>query len=202
MRKWFPSIYDKVMNPIERRAFYSIRKQLIGKAEGKVLEIGAGSGVNFPYYKKAQEVHAIEPNMYMQKRAVNKLQSAAIPIHFYEASAEKLPFADNSFDTVVATLVFCTIPDVLKAFKEIEKVSKPDATLLLFEHVRMSEKPFLAKLQDVLTPGWKRVCDGCHLNREPLELLQQTRFLVKEPIYYFGGLFVTVEATNSKECSK
>ena len=199
MGKWFPTIYDKVMKPIERKAFYSIRKQLICRARGKVLEIGAGSGVNFPFYKEGLEVHAVEPNIHMQKLAQTKLKSSALAVKLYQASAENLPFEDNTFDTVVATLVFCTIPDPLKALKEIKRVSKPGASILLFEHIRMSEKPFLAKLQDILTPGWKQVCDGCHLNREPIELLQQAGFQVKEPTYYYRGLFLTAEAVNNKE---
>lgn len=198
MGKWFPKVYDKFMKPIERKAFYPIRKQLICRARGKVLEIGAGSGVNFPFYKEGLEVHAVEPNIHMQKRAQTKFNSSALAVKFYQASAENLPFEDNTFDTVVTTLVFCTIPDQLKALKEIKRVSKPGATILLFEHVRLSKTPFLAKLQDILTPVWKQVCDGCHLNREPIKLLQQAGFQVKEPTYYYKGLFVTADGVNNK----
>jgi ubiquinone/menaquinone biosynthesis C-methylase UbiE len=95
------------------------------KAEGRVLEIGSGTGVNFPFYNNATQVDAVEPNAFMAKKSLDRRKLAKIPIHTYLVKAEQLPFPDNTFDSVVGTLVFCTIPEPLKALKEIHRVSKP-----------------------------------------------------------------------------
>lgn len=199
MGKWFPMVYDMAMKPFERKRFKKIRTKLIDKAGGRVLEIGFGSGVNFPYYtnKNIDQVDAIEPNPIMRELALKYISSSPIPIQTYSAVAEKLPFDDNTYDSVVATLVFCTIPDPIKALEEIQRVSKPGAEILLFEHVRMNQKG-LAKMQDVLTPLWRKVCDGCHLNRDTLELLRQTEMDITCVDYYYKSLFLTVEAINNK----
>lgn len=198
MGKWFPRIYDTVMNPLEQTKFKKIRKALLANAVGRVLEIGSGSGVNFPYYKNATRVDAIEPNPMMMQRGMENMEKAAIPIDTYEAKAEELPFADNTFDSVVATLVFCTIPDPLKALAEIRRVSKPGAVVLFFEHVRM-DQPVLGRTQDILTPGWKSVCDGCHLNRDTLGLIRQSGLSVHRLNAYYKGLFLRIRCINVKE---
>lgn len=196
MGKWFPRIYDVVMRPLERNKFKKIRTMLIGKAVGRVLEVGSGSGINFPYYKSVDQVDAIEPNPLMTDRALINFSESNVPIQTHVAKAENLPFDDNTFDSVVATLVFCTIPDPMKALKEIQRVSRPGANILLFEHVRMDQKP-LGKMQDALTPLWKKVCDGCHLNRDTLELVRQSGIAIEQVDYYYKGLFLTVEAVSS-----
>ncbi|WP_087971465.1 class I SAM-dependent methyltransferase [Oceanobacillus rekensis] len=194
MGKWFPRIYDMVMLPLELNKFSKIRKALVGKATGRVLEIGSGSGINFRYYRDVSHVDAIEPNPVMNKRSIKQIGSSYIPIQTHLVGAEKLPFADNTFDSVVATLVFCTIPEPLKAIKEIQRVCKPGAKILVFEHVRMNQK-LLGKAQDLLTPTWKKLCDGCHLNRNTLELLRQTKISIHKVECHFKGLFLTVECS-------
>lgn len=197
MGKWFPRMYDIGMKPFEKNRFNKIRTTLINKAGGRVLEVGYGSGVNFPYYKNKniEQVDAVEPNPLMRQRALEFVNSSPISIQTYSAKAENLPFEDDTFDSVVATLVFCTIPDPVKALEEIQRVSKPGAKILLFEHVRMNQK-MLAKIQDVLTPLWSKVCDGCHLNRDTFELLNETRIDIKQVDYYFKSLFITIEGIN------
>lgn len=197
MGKWFPSIYDRVMQPIERSSFKQIRTELVGKAKRRVLEIGSGTGINFPYYKSVSQVDAIEPNPLMSKRAMQRTTKSNFPIQSYLVTAEELPFANDTFDSVVATLVFCTIPDPVIAIQEIKRVSKPDAKLLFFEHVRMNQK-WLGKVQDLLTPTWKKICDGCHLNRNTLDLLLQEDISVKKIDSHFKGLFLTIECINEK----
>ncbi|ASN04806.1 class I SAM-dependent methyltransferase [Virgibacillus necropolis] len=197
MGKWFPWVYGIAMKPLERSRFKKIRTMLINKAVGRVLEIGSGSGVNFPYYRNVDQVDAIEPNPIMRELTLKYISRSHTQIRIFSAEAEKLPFDDNTFDSVVATLVFCTIPDPVKAFEEIQRVSKPGAKILLFEHVRMNHQP-LAKMQDILTPLWRKACDGCHLNRDTLRLLGQTEIAINQVDYYYKGLFVTVEAINDK----
>lgn len=195
MGKWFPSIYDMAMRPLEKTKFKKIRKTLVNQATGRVLEVGSGTGVNFPHYQNATQVDAIEPNPLMKERALKRMVGTRIPIQIYQAKAEKLPFADNTFDSVVATLVFCTIPEPIKALQEIQRVSKPNAKILFFEHVRL-DQAFLGKTQDILTPLWKKTCDGCHLNRDTLELIKQSNLSVLKVDTYFNGIFLSIKCLN------
>ncbi|MGV3466022.1 MAG: methyltransferase domain-containing protein, partial [Heyndrickxia sp.] len=191
MGKWFPYIYDIGMKPLENRTFKQIRRNLLNKANGRVLEVGSGSGINFPLYRNVEKVDAIEPSSYMQEKALNRKQLAMVPIECHQQSAEHLLFPDNTFDTVVSTLVFCTIPNPEKALKEIKRVGKENATFLFFEHVKMDQS-LLAKTQEALTPLWKKVCDGCHLNRDTLKLVKEAGFQVTEVNSYYKSLFITV----------
>lgn len=193
MGKCFPAVYDSLMAPLENKKFKRIRKALITKAEGQVLEIGFGTGVNFPFYEKASRVTAIEPNPEMIKRSLSKVKRARLPINTHIGKAETLPYSKNTFDTVVGTLVFCTIPNPEQALNEIHRVLKPEGKLLLLEHVRM-DHPVLSKIQDVLTPAWKQICDGCHLNRDTLALVRETGFNLDNVESIYNGLFLVIEA--------
>lgn len=195
MAGWFPHIYDVAMKPLENTRFEKIRSGLVRKAQGRVLEIGFGTGANFRYYRNVEQVDAIEPNPAMGKQAVKRIKKSRIPIHLYQAKAEQLPFADDSFDSVVATLVFCTIPEPVRALQEIQRVSKPGAKLLLFEHVKMDQK-IIGETQKALTPIWKKLCDGCHLDRDTLELVKASGWEVQKVTSYYGGLFLTIECRN------
>ncbi|WP_019412959.1 class I SAM-dependent methyltransferase [Paenisporosarcina sp. TG20] len=194
MGKLFPQVYDIIMNPLEKTYFKKIRTSLISKAEGRVLEIGSGTGVNFPYYTNAIMVDAIEPNPLMSKRSGKRIRESSIPIRTYLLKAEKLPFPENTFDSVVATLVFCTITEPNKALQEIQRVCKPGAKILFFEHVRMNQKS-LGITQDLLTPLWRKVCDGCHLNRDTLNILKQSNLSILKVNPHYGGLFLSIECT-------
>ena len=196
MGTWFPKIYDAAMKPLEAHSFKEIRMDLVEKAEGRVLEIGSGTGINFPYYKNARQVDAIEPNPSMSRRADERLRSSRVPIQVHESSAESLPFADDTFDTVVATLVFCTIPEPMKALAEIRRVSKPGARLLFFEHVRM-EPILLSKTQDLLNPLWEKICDGCQLNRDTLDMIKKSGIEVAKVESYYAKLFLYIEGINA-----
>lgn len=197
MGKWFSRLYDPLMGPLERRGFGNIRKSLIGKAQGDVLEIGSGTGFNFPYYERAQKVIAIEPESLMREKSLPRAQNASVPIDVISAGAEELPFPDNTFDTVVGTLVLCTIPDAPKALQEIRRVCKPDGQVLFFEHVRL-DHPFLGRLQDWLTPTWKRLCDGCHLNRNTLAMIKEAGFKFTRVERHFKDIFLVIESVNKK----
>lgn len=185
------------MSPLENKKFNGIRKELLSKAGGSVLELGSGTGINFPLYTEAEKVTAIEPSPYMIEQSLEKKKQSVVPIELVQASAEEIPFADHTFDTVVATLVFCTIPNAEKAMLEMKRVSKPDGKILLFEHVKM-ENRVLAALQEGLTPVWKKICDGCCLNRDTLELLIANGFDVTEVKKYYRDLFIFAEAINRK----
>jgi ubiquinone/menaquinone biosynthesis C-methylase UbiE len=196
MGRWFAALYDTVMAPLERGGFQDIRKQLLRQARGKVLEIGAGTGVNFPYYTEAAHVIAVDPDPCMVARSLPRATQAAVPIAVLLARAEALPFPDHTFDTVVGTLVFCTIPDPRQALCELQRISKPAGTALFFEHVRV-HRPLAGRLQDWLTPVWKRLAGGCHLNRNTLALLTQAGFDVTRIEPHYKELFLVIEAKTS-----
>ncbi|RHW31187.1 class I SAM-dependent methyltransferase [Neobacillus notoginsengisoli] len=198
MGKWFAAVYDTAMKGLEEKKFISIRERLLEKATGRVLEIGSGTGINFPLYKNAEKVDAIEPDPHMIGRSELRLADAEVPIDIHQQSAEKLAFPDHTFDSVVATLVFCTIPDSTKALKEIIRVSKPEGRIMFFEHVKMPQPP-LAKMQEILNPAWRKICGGCNLNRETLVDIQNAGIRIDKVDSYYNGLFVTAECTNTKE---
>lgn len=191
------NMYDLAMGPLENGTFHKIRRRLIEKAKGRVLEIGSGTGVNFLYYRNVEEVVAIDPNEKSVEISRNKIRRANVPIEVFPYSAEQLPFPNDYFDSVVATLVFCTIPDPEKALAEIKRVVKPGAPILFFEHVKM-EQPFFALVQDMLNPLWKRVANGCHINRDTEKLIRKSGFHVQEVSSNYKGLFVAIECANMK----
>jgi len=197
MGSWFPRLYDVAMKPLEATRFKKVRKELVRSAEGEVLEIGSGTGVNFPYYKNVVHVSAVEPNPAMSERGKRRLQQADVPITVFENTAESLPFLDDTFDSVIATLVFCTIPDPEKALKEIQRVSKPGAKILFFEHVRM-EQSLLGKVQDLLNPIWYKACDGCHLNRDTLSTISQAGIEINSVNAHYKKLFLSINGVNRK----
>lgn len=197
MGSLFPNLYDMVMKPLEATRFKKVRTALVRTAKGEVLEIGSGTGVNFPYYKCAAHVTAIEPSQKMRDRGEKRLTQANVPITVFDAVAESLPFADDTFDTVIATLVFCSIPNPKKALMEIQRVSKADAEILFFEHVRI-EQSILGKVQDMLNPIWHKVCDGCQLNRDTLASIQQAGIVVNVVESFYKKLFLSIKCVNGK----
>ena len=133
--KWFAAIYDRMSAPEERRFMGEVRAELAGGARGKILEIGAGTGLNFPHYRDGAEVIATEPDPYMRQRAQRRLMEAGKHIELRKASAEELPFESDSFDTVVGTLVMCSVPHPQRALAEIRRVLKPGGEYRFYEHV-------------------------------------------------------------------
>lgn len=177
---------------MEQGPFRDIRKKLLSHARGDILEIGAGTGINFPLYVQG-EVTAIEPVAAMRQQAKPRTELAKVPIHMLEGDAQALPFEAGRFDTIVGTLVLCTVPDPKLALQEIHRVGKSGATLLLFEHIRL-ESRWLGGLQDVLTPVWRKMCDGCHLNRDTPRLVEEAGMELMRIRPVHGKLFVSIEA--------
>jgi len=196
--KMFASLYDTFMGPLEKRWIAHIRKKIVSGLEGKILEIGTGTGANFPFYspQKVRSIDSIDPNPYMLEQAKLKARDAGIPVHFHQGVAESLPFQDGEFDTVVTTLVLCSVEDPQKVFQEIRRVCKQGGKIVLFEHVR-TESASLAALQDVLTPAWKRLCDGCHLNRDTGRYMREAGINVIKEKKYLKGIFVELEGSNT-----
>ncbi|RSD26145.1 class I SAM-dependent methyltransferase [Mesobacillus subterraneus] len=197
MAKLFASLYDTLMGPLEKRWIARIRKRIVSGLEGNVLEIGAGTGANIPYYsqEKVSRIAVVEPNPYMIEQAKHKANGYRIPVEFHQGMAEALPFKDGEFDTVVATLVLCSVNDPAQVFSEIRRVCKKGGRIVLFEHVRM-ESSYLAALQDVLTPAWKRLCDGCHLNRDTGRYMRESGINIVKEKKYLKGIFIEFEGIN------
>ncbi|WP_436903477.1 class I SAM-dependent methyltransferase [Halovenus halobia] len=157
-------LYDTVMAVPERTMLPEHREALAGGLSGRVLEIGAGTGAMFSYYNEGVELHAVEPDPHMRSQASERATELGVPVEFSDASAESLPYDDDSFDAVVASLVFCTIPDHKAALSEVARVLKPGGEFRFLEHVRADGA--LGHAHDLLAPAWHTVAGGCHLNRE------------------------------------
>jgi ubiquinone/menaquinone biosynthesis C-methylase UbiE len=154
------------------------RKRVIGAAEGRVLEIGVGSGLNLPLYGPAvHSVVALEPSAELLAMAHRRAAAASVPVEFLERSAEAVPIDNSSIDTVVTTWTLCTIPDAQGALAEMRRVLKPGGVLLFVEHGRAPE-PGVARWQDRLDPLWCRVAGGCHLNRRIDALIAGSGFRI------------------------
>ncbi len=168
-----PRLIDLAMRQQVLRAY---RERTIGGAEGRVLEIGAGSGLNLPLYgPAARSVVAVEPSPRLIRLAARRAAMAKVPVEFVEGSAEALPLADASIDTVVTTWTLCSIPDVAQALREARRVLRPGGSLLFVEHGRAPE-PGIRRWQDRLDPLWSRFAGGCHLNRPIDRLLREAGF--------------------------
>jgi SAM-dependent methyltransferase len=166
------TIYDPYLAFAERRGMAARRRALLADARGRVLELGAGTGLNLPVYPDAlDELVLTEPDQAMCSRLERRVRRSGRPATVVAAPAEALPFADASFDTVVSTLVLCTVPDVTGALRELRRVLRPGGRLLFIEHVR-SESPRAARWQDRLARPWAAFAQGCRCNQATLDLLR------------------------------
>jgi ubiquinone/menaquinone biosynthesis C-methylase UbiE len=172
-----------------------MRAELLAEARGRVIEVGAGTGVNVDLYGVGiEDLTLVEPDPHMAARLRKRLEAGEgahggtttgeataphPPKHLVEAPAESLPFADDSFDTAVATLVLCTIPDPAAAIAEMARVLKPGGRLLFIEHVR-SDDPGRARWQDRLEKPWRFMADGCYCNRDTEATLRASPFEVEK----------------------
>lgn len=178
----FSAVYDRGMKGTEEAGLRKMRRTLLAGARGRVLELGAGTGVNLELYPQTLDgLTLAEPDPHMTKRLREKLAALGktSEVTVLEAPAERLPFPDDSFDTAVVTLVLCTVPDQPAALKEIARVLKPDGQLLFLEHVR-SRNPALAKWQDRLERPWRFLGDGCHCNRDTAAAIDAAGFQLGE----------------------
>ena len=150
------------------------RERVICMARGRVLEIGVGSGQNLPLYTiSATEVLGLEPHPRLLKMASEQIGRTRTTL--IEGSAESIPLEDRSVDTVVTTWTLCTIPDVQAALAEMRRILKPTGQLLLVEHGLAPDEK-VRRWQHRLTPVWKRIAGGCHLDRPVADLVQHAGF--------------------------
>lgn len=165
------AFYEAVLWRGERRGMRARRAAVLADAHGRTLEIGAGTGLNLPHYPAAvSELVLTEPVKAMSVRLERRAAGAHLPARVVAAGAEELPFDDDSFDTVVSTMVFCTVEEPERALAEVARVLKPGGRLLFIEHVR-SESARLARWQDRLHGPWKAFGDGCNCNLPILDMV-------------------------------
>ena len=162
-------IYDISLALAERRGMAARRSELLASARGRVLELGAGTGLNLRHYPDGVDLVVSEPDPAMRARLRRRAGSAVTVV---DAGAERLPFPDDSFDTVVSTLVLCTVADPDAALAEVRRVLAPGGRLLLIEHVR-ADAPRLARRQDRFAGLWHTVAMGCRCNQPTVELLER-----------------------------
>ncbi len=177
------NLYDRYLMPLLIDACCGLpaiadqRARLLPLAEGKVLEIGIGTGRNLPFYDRSRvaALHGLDPAAQMHAKARRRARAAGLDVKLVPLSAQAIPAPDASYDTVVCTFTLCTVADPLAALAEVRRVLKPTGRLLVCEHGRAPE-PHLARWQDRLTPWWKPLAGGCHLNRDVAALLRDGGF--------------------------
>jgi SAM-dependent methyltransferase len=171
---WYPIVVERA----ERAGQRATRRELLARASGRTLEVGAGSGLNLPHYTPAvTELVVSEPSPHMLAHLRSALEDEPPPVGSWklvEAGGEELPFEDASFDTVVGTFVLCTIPDPGRALAEIARVLKPGGRFLFLEHVHAGEGTMLGRFQDLIEVPHRYIAAGCYPNRRTEELLTQS----------------------------
>jgi ubiquinone/menaquinone biosynthesis C-methylase UbiE len=176
--RFFAAFYDRLMAGSEDAGLAEMREEVLASARGRTLEIGGGTGHNLGHYTKAvTELVVTEPDPFMAKRLRARLDGGGpgMPVEVVEAPAEELPFADGGFDTVVSTLVFCTVEDPSRSAAEVKRVLAPGGRLLLLEHVRNGSDR-TARWQDRLERPWGWIAGGCHPNRDTAATLRAAGF--------------------------
>ncbi|MFU8892082.1 MAG: class I SAM-dependent methyltransferase [Luteolibacter sp.] len=165
-----------VIQSMRQRMWAAPRRRVLCSADGKILEIGFGAGANLPFYPDhIRRLTAIEPDPHFTKHAGKALASSHINVDLRQAAAEALPFADHSFDCVVSTLTFCSLRDPSMALTEIQRVLKPGGRFLFMEH-GLADHPDVRRWQHRLTPVFKAIACGCHLNRDISNLIHAAEF--------------------------
>lgn len=172
----FAIVYEPSLALGEWMGLRRRRKQLLTRARGRVIELGAGTGLNLRHYPDGlEELILVEPEPMMRRRLTRRVRRSRWPTQVVDAVAERLPFADGSVDTVVSTLVLCTVDDPEEALAEIGRVLRPGGELLFLEHVRAGSSR-LAGWQDRLCEPWRRFACGCRCNRATVELMRAGGF--------------------------
>lgn len=175
-------LYDRLTAPCEQACVADWRAALISPLAGAVLEIGAGTGANLAHYGVAvTRLVVTEPDPHMRRRLRTRVASArSLAAEISEASAERLPWADASFDAVVSTLVLCSVGDPDRALAEYRRVLVPGGRLVFIEHVAAHDNPGRLRWQRRIEPVWKRVFGNCHLTRDTAAAIERAGFDIEQ----------------------
>ncbi|MEL7634635.1 class I SAM-dependent methyltransferase [Sporomusa sphaeroides] len=203
MVKPYTSETDTIRRRYDRTALFydwmdtmipaKLRRKAVEQATGKVLEVGVGTGANLEFYLPGCQVTGIDFSLGMLQKAKQKLLRARVPVTLVEMDAQQMTFPDNSFDTVIATCVFCSVPDPIQGLKEVKRVCKQDGRIILLEHVR-SENPLFGWLMDVFNPIALHVI-GSNINRETIKNIQEAGIQTYSIEEYSGKIIKLIVAS-------
>lgn len=182
-------VFDTVMKPLEVKGLSEKRKTLISKVYGDVLEIGPGTGANFKFYNYNFISSLTLLDISISKKVKQYDFPKNISLDFIDGSAEYLPFSPNTFDSVVFTLVFCSVTDPLKGLNEAYRVLKPDGKIYFMEHV-LSDHHILHNAMNKMNPAWRKITNGCNINRDTLNLIEQANFNITEYESFWKNTFI------------
>jgi ubiquinone/menaquinone biosynthesis C-methylase UbiE len=172
----FARLYGPLCALAERGELGERREELLARAQGTVVEVGAGTGQSFRHYgPSVRRVLAVEPDPTMLRQARKRARAAPVPVFLVAAAGERLPFRDGSADTAVVTLVLCSVDDQAATAGELRRVLRPGGTLLFLEHVRADDGR-LARWQDRIQPIWSLFAAGCHPNRDSVAAIERAGF--------------------------
>jgi ubiquinone/menaquinone biosynthesis C-methylase UbiE len=188
----FARWYDWVEGILNLLGLSSLRRRLLGRASGKVLEVAVGTGKNLPYYLQECRITAVDLSREMLNIARKRAAKPSMNASFLLTDAEALPFSDQTFDTVVSSLSTCTFPNPVSALQEMARVCRPEGKVLLLEHGR-SDREWLGPWQDRHADQFAKPL-GCHWNRESLELAREAGLKVVQARRIFFGIFHQIEA--------
>ncbi|MFP4484988.1 MAG: class I SAM-dependent methyltransferase [Spirochaetaceae bacterium] len=197
--------FDMLMAPLEASSLRRRREALIGRAAGRVLEVGAGTGANLSHYREANLEEVTVSDVELRPAVLTRGADVGIAHHgddgnhgtngtramlrFRRTAVENLPFPDAYFDTVVSTLVFCSVTDPYEGLRQVRRVLKPGGKFLFIEHILPEHGP-AQPLFNAVTPVWKHLAGGCHLNRRTVRFIRESGFLIEEMRYFANGAFV------------
>ena len=175
--RWFAFFYSRFIARAEQKQWADPRRRIMEGLQGRVIEVGTGSGTNLSYYPPDAQVVATEPDPHMLKRAREQLQKLGTAnIELQQAPAEQLPFDDASFDHVVETWVLCTVDDLHQTLAEVRRVLKLDGTFRVMEHVGNDQSRFWGGVQNVIAPVWHWMGAGCRLNQRTQRAIEAAGF--------------------------
>ena len=189
-----PTWYDRTLLPYLTdltcmgKSIQKQRMKIIPKAEGRVLEVGIGTGLNMPFYDRTRvkSIVGVDPSLEMHRLALKRIQQAGIEVKLVGLSAEKIPVEDASFETVVCTYTLCSIQDPVAALREMRRALVPGGKLLFSEHGRAPDENVL-KWQTRLQPYWSKIAGGCMLDRDISALIEQAGFTPDVQSRYIPG---------------
>lgn len=176
----FARAYLRIAEQAQQRGAIGHRQRLVAGMSGRVVEIGAGQGLNFAYYPTSvSQVIAVEPDDTLRVHAERAAAHASVPVTVLAGQADQLPVDTDSCDGAVMSLVLCSVPDQRSALLEVSRILRPGGELRFYEHVR-SESAWFARLEDVATPLWSRLAGGCRPNRDTRAAIKQAGFVIDD----------------------
>jgi ubiquinone/menaquinone biosynthesis C-methylase UbiE len=175
----FARFFNRVAGRNEVRGQAELRRELLAGLSGRVVELGAGTGLNFPHYPTGvAEVVAVEPETYLRQRAEEAARAAPVPITVVNGAADHIPAPTGEFDAAVVTGVLCSVPDPQVALAELRRVLRPDGQLRFYEHVRAAGG-LRGAVQDAANVVWPRLMGGCHPNRDTRAALGRAGYRIE-----------------------